>query len=50
MQHLCGANVVVLLSGEADLVLQMWHPELPDMKAEIVIVALLYITSEKLLF
>ena len=41
MQHLYGASVVVLLSGEVEKVLEMWHLELPEMKADVVVVALL---------
>ena len=40
MQHLYGANVVALLSGEVEKVLSMWHLELPEMKGEVVVVAL----------
>ena len=40
MQHLYGANVVALLSGEVETVLSMCHLELPEMKAAVVIVAL----------
>ena len=41
MQYLYGANVVALLSGEVETVLQMRHLELPQMKAAVVGVTLL---------
>ena len=40
MQHPYCANVVALLSGEVENVLEMWDLELPEMKAEVVVVAL----------
>ena len=41
MQHLEGISVVALLSPTLEKVLQMWHLELPEMKADVVVVALL---------
>ena len=40
MQHLSCASVVVLLSATMKKALYMWHPELPDIKAKVVVVAL----------
>ena len=41
MQHLCRACLVKLLSSTVENALLMWHLELPGMKAEVVVVALL---------
>ena len=41
MQHLDCASVVALLSPTVEKVLSMWHLELPEMKADVVVVALL---------
>ena len=41
MRHFYCACVVALLSLTVEEVLQMWHLELPEMKAEVVVVALL---------
>ena len=37
IQHLRGTCAVALLFGEVEMVLSMWHPELPEMKAEVVV-------------
>ena len=48
MQHLDCACVVALLSPRVEKALQMWHLELPEMKAEVVVVALLAFPREPL--
>ena len=46
MQHLCCVCVVALLLAAMDKVLQMRHLEFPEMKAEVVVVALLMFPIE----
>ena len=41
MQHLGCVCVVTLQSATVEKVVQKWLPELPEMKAEVVIVAIL---------
>ena len=41
MEHRSCACVVAPLSATADEVLWMWHPEFPEMKADVVVVSLL---------
>ena len=39
MQHLCGASVVAFQFEEVLKVFWVWHPELPEMKVEVVVLA-----------